>query len=99
MLRLGGTREGSWFRNFSLEHEWGGHGPFSVEPVRLWSSTVLSKHVLTELCTYKDPEMQMGGRSCSCDRYEESIDGAQGRGRFSWLVLAALEIVPTLVSK
>ena len=28
---------------------------------------------------------------------EGSIDGAQGRGRFSWLVLAALEIVPTLV--
>lgn len=30
---------------------------------------------------------------------EESIDEAQGKGRFSWLVLAALEIVPTLVGK
>ena len=30
---------------------------------------------------------------------EDSIDEAQGKGRFSWLVLAALEIVPTLVGK
>lgn len=30
---------------------------------------------------------------------EESIDEAQGKGRFSWLVLPALEIVPTLVGK
>lgn len=40
----------SCFRNFSLEHEWG-HGPSSVEPECLWGSTMLSTHVLAELCT------------------------------------------------
>lgn len=30
---------------------------------------------------------------------EESIEEAQGKVRFSWLVLAAFEIVPILVGK
>ena len=88
----------SWFRNFSLEHEWGSW------TILCWSSVSLGLNSAFHTCSHWTVHLQRtlgcrwaDGAALVID--EESIDEAQGKVRFSWLVLAAFEIVPTLVGK